>query len=241
MADEATAAATATTATIGEEAPAAVAAPAVEAAPELAEAELPPGPPTKKAQAHHTPEHRKLESKKMADPRSTLDQRKRETAATEERQRAAEQLLQLKTEAKSTVLQEQQAQAMLFYGHPALGQHMIIPATGAASVGSSASSVTRPLPPRSTAPPTAPSGHEMGAHGRHAYQSRDGSPEVGESMTGPSPSSIDLNRAPANSKGPKNLGAAATSGARNLFDDLSAARVIRLQRIDNFLCSMPHY
>ncbi|KAK1662243.1 hypothetical protein QYE76_050402 [Lolium multiflorum] len=65
----------------------------------------------------------------------------------------------------------------------------------------------------------------MGAHsGRHAYQSRDGSPEVGESMTGPSPSSIDLNRAPANSKGPKHLGAAAMAGARNLFDDLSAER-----------------
>jgi hypothetical protein len=43
-------------------------------------------------------------------------------------------------------------------------------------------------------------------------------------MTGPSPSSIDLNRAPANSKGPKNLEAAAMAGARNLFDDMSAAR-----------------
>ncbi|KAK1664075.1 hypothetical protein QYE76_052234 [Lolium multiflorum] len=43
----------------------------------------------------------------------------------------------------------------------------------------------------------------MGAQsGRYAYPSRDGSPEVGESMTGPSPSSIDLIRAPANSKGP---------------------------------------
>nr|XP_051220994.1 uncharacterized protein LOC127339153 [Lolium perenne] len=70
-----------------------------------------------------------------------------------------------------------------------------------------------------------PDAHEMGAQsGRYAYPSRDGSPEVGESVTGPSPSSIDLNRAPANSKGPKHLGAAAMAGARNLLDDLSAER-----------------
>ncbi|XP_071681400.1 uncharacterized protein [Lolium perenne] len=166
-----------------------------------------------------------MESKKRGVRRRACDLRKKNAAAKEERVRAAEQLLELQTLAKTTLLQEQQAQAMLFYGHAALGQHMIIPGTGAASGGSSASSVTRPLPPRSTAPPTAPFGHEMGAHsGRQAYQSRDGSPEVGESMTGPSPSSIDLNRAPANSKGPKNLEAAAMAGARNLFDDMSAAR-----------------
>jgi hypothetical protein len=41
-------------------------------------------------------------------------------------------------------------------------------------------------------------------------------------MTGLSPYSIDLNRAPAaHSKDPKHLGAAVITGARNLFDDLS--------------------
>ncbi|KAK1616887.1 hypothetical protein QYE76_022404 [Lolium multiflorum] len=226
MADEATAAATATTATIGEEAlVAAVAAPSVEAASELdAPVVVEPGPPTKKAKPELTPEQRAMESKKRADRRRALDQRKKEAAAEEERVRAAEHLLQLQTQAKNTVMQEQ-AQAMLFYGHSSLGQHMLIPGTGTASGGSSSSSVTLPLPPRSTGPPSAPFGHELGAHsGRHAYQSRDGSPEVGESMSGPSPSSIDLNRAPANSKGHKNLAAAAMAGARNLFDDLSAAR-----------------
>ncbi|XP_051182072.1 uncharacterized protein [Lolium perenne] len=70
-----------------------------------------------------------------------------------------------------------------------------------------------------------PGAHEMGAQsGRYAYPSRDGSPELGESMTGSLPSSIDLNRAPANSKGPKHLGAAAMAGACNLLDDLSAER-----------------
>ncbi|XP_071675241.1 uncharacterized protein [Lolium perenne] len=43
-------------------------------------------------------------------------------------------------------------------------------------------------------------------------------------MTGPSPLSIDLNHATANSKGPKHLGAAAMTGAHNLLDDLSAER-----------------
>nr|XP_051212172.1 glutathione S-transferase T3-like [Lolium perenne] len=119
-----------------------------------------------------------MESKKRAERRRACDLRKKAAAAEEERVRAAEQLLELQTLAKTTLLQDQQAQAMLFYGHAALGQHMIIPGTGAASGGSSASSVTRPLPPRSTAPPTTPFGHEMGAHsGRQAYQSRDGSPE----------------------------------------------------------------
>jgi hypothetical protein len=204
----------------------------VEAAPELdAPVVVEPGPPTKKAKPDLTAEQRAMESKKRAERRRACDQRKKAAAAEEERVRAAEQLLELQTLAKTTLLQEQQAQAMLFYGHAALGQHMIIPGTGAASGGSSASSVTRPLPPRSTAPPTAPFGHEMGAHsGRQAYQSRDGSPEVGESMTGPSPSSIDLNRAPANSKGPKNLEAAAMAGARNLFDDMSAARAVTVHR-----------
>ncbi|XP_071680320.1 uncharacterized protein [Lolium perenne] len=116
-----------------------------------------------------------MESKKRGVRRRACDLRKKKAAAEEERVRAAEQLLELQTVAKTTLLQEQQAQAMLFYGHAALSQHMIIPGTGAASGGSSASSVTRPLPPRSTAPPTAPFGHEMGAHsGRQAYLSRDG-------------------------------------------------------------------
>ena len=119
---------------------------------------------------------------------------------------------------------------MLFYGHQALAQHLILPAAGTASGVSSSSSVTRPLPPRSTSLPVAPFGYTPGAHelgtqsARYAYPSRDGSPEVGESFTGPSPSSIDLNRAPANSKGPKNMGAAAMAGARNLLDDLSTVQ-----------------
>jgi hypothetical protein len=76
-----------------------------------------------------------MESKKRGDRRRALEQRKREAAATEEWQRAAEQLLELQTQAKARVIQEQ-AQGMLFYGHAALGQHMIIPGTGTASGGS---------------------------------------------------------------------------------------------------------
>ncbi|KAK1653089.1 hypothetical protein QYE76_070894 [Lolium multiflorum] len=70
MADKATAAATTTTATIGEEALlAAVAAPAVEAAPELdAPVVVEPGP-TKKAKPELTAEQRAMETKKRGDRR----------------------------------------------------------------------------------------------------------------------------------------------------------------------------
>jgi hypothetical protein len=131
MADEATAAATAT---IGDEAEvAAVAAPPLAEAPQLdAPVVVEPGPATKKAKPDLTAEQRKIESKKRADRRRALDQRKRDIAAAEERQRAAEQLLQLKTEAKADVLQEH---AMLFYGHQALAQHLTLPAAGTASGG----------------------------------------------------------------------------------------------------------
>jgi hypothetical protein len=88
-----------------------------------------PGLPTKKAKPELTAEQRASETKKRGDWRRALGQRKRDAAAEEERQRAAEQLLELQTQAKARVIQEQ-AQAMLFYSHPALGQHMIIPGTG---------------------------------------------------------------------------------------------------------------
>jgi hypothetical protein len=131
MADEATAAATAT---IGDEAQVAtVAGPPLAEAPQLAgPVVVEPGPATKKAKADLTTEQRKIESKKRADRRRALDQRKRDIAAAEERQRAAEQLLQLKTEAKADVMQEH---AMLFYGHAALAQHLILPGAGTASGG----------------------------------------------------------------------------------------------------------
>ncbi|KAK1611695.1 hypothetical protein QYE76_035368 [Lolium multiflorum] len=133
MADEATAAATATTATIGDKAQlAAVAAPPVAESPELdAPVVVEPGPATKKAKPDLTAEQRKIESKR-GDRRRALEQRKRDVAAAEEWQRAAEQLLQLKTEAKANVMQEH---AMLFYGHAALAQHLILPGAGTASGG----------------------------------------------------------------------------------------------------------
>jgi hypothetical protein len=90
-----------------------------------------------------------------------LDQRKREAFAAEEQQRMAEQLQLLKMEAKVKAIQEH---ALLFYGHNALVK-LAATGVGIASAGSSGSSVTRPLPPRSTAPPTAPFGYLPGAGG----------------------------------------------------------------------------
>jgi hypothetical protein len=105
----------------------------VSEAPELdAPVVVEPGQATKKAKLDLTAEQRKIESKKRGDRRRALEQRKRDVAAAEERQRAAEQLLQLKTEAKANVMQEH---AMLFYGHAALAQHLILPGAGTASGG----------------------------------------------------------------------------------------------------------
>nr|XP_051229468.1 glutathione S-transferase T3-like [Lolium perenne] len=53
-----------------------------------------------------------MESKKRAERRRACDLRKKAAAAEEERVRAAEQLLELQTLAKTTVLQEQQAQGL---------------------------------------------------------------------------------------------------------------------------------
>jgi hypothetical protein len=138
-----------------------------------------------------------VENKKRAERCRALDQRKREAAATEERQRAAEQLQLLQTEAKA--------------------------ATGAsaASTGSSGSSVTRPLPSQSTAPPSAPFGYPPGVYAmmvpaeQFLYPPWDGSPMVDEFMTRPSPSSIDLNRAPtAHSKAPRPMPAPCSKNCR---------------------------
>nr|XP_051212157.1 uncharacterized protein LOC127329733 [Lolium perenne] len=60
-------------------------------------------------------------------------------------------------------------------------------------------------------------------------------------MTGPSPLSIDLNRAPANSKAPKHLGAAAMTGARNLLDDLSAERAPPSMQAPSTMQAPPSY
>jgi hypothetical protein len=170
----------------------------------------------KKAKPKLTAEQREVENKKHAERRRALDQRKREATAAEERQKAAEQLQLLQMEAKAKAMQEH---AMLFYGHDVLAQ---LAATGAgtASGGSFGSSVTRPLPPRSTASLSTPFGYPPDAYemmpstGRFLYPPWDVSPEVGESMTGPSPSSIDLNRVPAaHSKAPRPMPAAVMAGA----------------------------
>lgn len=157
-----------------------------------------------------------MENKKCAERRRALDQWKREAAAAEEMQRAAEQLQLLQTEAEVKAIQEH---AMLFYSHNAPAQ--LAAEYAGTTAGSSSSSVTRPLPPRSTTPPIAPFGYPPGAYemmapaGRFLYPPQNGSMEVGKSMMGPLPSSIDLNRAPAtHSKAPRPMPAAAMAGAR---------------------------
>jgi U3 small nucleolar RNA-associated protein 14 len=71
----------------------------------------------KKVKPELTAEQRAIESKKRADRRMALKQRKRDAAALEERQRAAKQLQLLQTEAKAKAMQEHD---MLFYGHTTL-------------------------------------------------------------------------------------------------------------------------
>jgi hypothetical protein len=75
-----------------------------------------------------------MENKKCDERRRALDQWKREASATEERQRAAEQLQLLQTEAKAEAIQEH---VVLFYGHNALAQ-LTATGVGTASAGSSA-------------------------------------------------------------------------------------------------------
>ena len=247
MADEAAAAAAA--ATIGEEAllPAVVAPVEEEEVPVVpvvaqAEAAEPAAPATKK-RPELTAERRLVENKKRCDRRSALAARKKDAVVAEERQRAAAQQAVAVAEAKAAAIQEH---AMLIYGHNALAQSYATGA-GTASAGSSGSSVSRPLPPRSTAPSTAPFGYppvpyEPMMAGRFLYPPRDGSPEVGESMTGPSPSSIDLNRAPAmHSKAPKPMPAAALGGARALLDEMSAEFVPPSVRTTATMQAPPSY
>jgi hypothetical protein len=152
----------ATAATIGDEAElVAIVAPVVEEAhavdvPVVAQTAV----ATKKAKPELTAEQRAIESKKRADRHRALEQRKKDDDALEQRHRVAEQLQLLQTKAKAKAMQEH---AMLFYSHTALAQ-LAATGTDSSSAGRSGSSVTRPLPPRSTTPPTAPFGYPPGTH-----------------------------------------------------------------------------